>query len=249
VAVPASAPAHRELLGRSVQGRPIVAYEVGDPAGIPVLVVGCIHGNEPAGIAVARYLLHNPPAGLDLWIVPVLNPDGRVHKTRGNAHGVDLNRNFPYRWRRLGGVYYSGRRPLSEVEARIAHSLILRTHPSVSVWFHQHLDLVWASGGNLRVERRFAEVSGLPYRHCHRSPEAPSTGGTMRFREQRRSRQSFRRARPHRRPWRVMRARCSPPRRSGEERLSDGDSRCVQNCVGNERRDRCGGPGGCYEAA
>jgi protein MpaA len=153
VAVPASAPAHRELLGRSVQGRPIVAYEVGDPAGIPVLVVGCIHGNEPAGIAVARYLLHNPPAGLDLWIVPVLNPDGRAHKTRGNAHGVDLNRNFPYRWRRLGGVYYSGRRPLSEVEARIAHSLILRTHPSVSVWFHQHLDLVWASGGNLRVER------------------------------------------------------------------------------------------------
>ena len=167
MAVPASAPAHRELLGRSVQGRSIVAYEVGDPAGIPVLVVGCIHGNEPAGIAVARYLLHNPPAGLDLWIVPVLNPDGRAHNTRGNAHGVDLNRNFPYRWRRLGGVYYSGRRPLSEVEARIAHSLILRTHPSVSVWFHQHLDLVWASGGNLRVERRFAEVSGLPY---HRLP-------------------------------------------------------------------------------
>jgi len=165
VAAPPSAPApHRELLCRSVQDRPIVAYEAGDPAGIPVLVVGCIHGNEPAGIAVARYLLDNPPAGLDLWIVPVLNPDGLATKARGNAHGVDLNRNFPYHWRRLGGVYYSGRHPLSEVEARIARSLILRTHPSVSVWFHQHLDLVWASGGNLRVERRFAEVSGLPYR-------------------------------------------------------------------------------------
>lgn len=166
-AVPASAPAHGELLGRSVQGRPVVAYEVGDPAGIPVLVVGCIHGNEPAGIAVARYLLRNPPARLDLWIVPVLNPDGRARDTRGNAHGVDLNRNFPYRWRPLNGVYYSGRRPLSEVEARIAHSLILRVHPAVSVWFHQHLDLVWASGGDLRVERRFAQVSGLPY---HRLP-------------------------------------------------------------------------------
>jgi protein MpaA len=166
-AVPASAPAHAELLGRSVQGRSIVAYEVGDPTGIPVLVVGCIHGNEPAGIAVARYLVRNPPAGLDLWVVPVLNPDGRAHDTRGNAHGVDLNRNFPFRWRRLSGVYYSGRRPLSEVEARIAHSLILRVRPAVSVWFHQHLDLVWASGGNLRVERRFAEVSGLPY---HRLP-------------------------------------------------------------------------------
>jgi len=167
VAVSAAAPAHAELLGRSVQGRPIVAYEVGDPAGIPVLVVGCIHGNEPAGVAVARYLLRHPPAGLDLWIVPVLNPDGRAHDTRGNAHGVDLNRNFPFRWRPLGGVYASGRRPLSEVEARIAHALILRVHPAVSVWFHQHLDLVWASGGDLRVERRFAQVSGLPY---HRLP-------------------------------------------------------------------------------
>jgi protein MpaA len=164
VAVSAAAPAYAELLGRSVQGRPIVAYEVGDPAGIPVLVVGCIHGNEPAGVAVARYLLRHPPVGLDLWIVPVLNPDGRVHDTRGNAHGVDLNRNFPFRWRRLGGVYASGRRPLSEVEARIAHALILRVHPAVTVWFHQHLDLVWASGGDLRVERRFAQVSGLPYR-------------------------------------------------------------------------------------
>jgi protein MpaA len=157
-----------------VQGRPIVAYEVGDPAGIPVLVVGCIHGTEPAGIAVANYLLRHPPAGLDLWIVPVLNPDGRARGTRGNAHGVDLNRNFPYRWRRSagtlsrqGGVYESGPRALSEPEARIAHSLVLRVHPAVSVWFHQHLDLVWASGGDLRVEQRFAQVSGLPY---HRLP-------------------------------------------------------------------------------
>jgi murein peptide amidase A len=163
----ASAAAHAELLGRSVQGRPIVAYEVGDPAGVPVLVVGCVHGNEAAGIAVARFLLRHPPSGLDLWVVPVLNPDGRAHDTRGNAHAVDLNRNFPYRWRRLSGVYYSGPRPLSEVEARIAHALILRVRPAVSVWFHQHLDLVWASGGNLRVERRFAQVSGLPY---HRLP-------------------------------------------------------------------------------
>jgi protein MpaA len=147
-----------------VQGRPIVAIHAGDPDGIPVLVVGCIHGNEPAGIAVAARLARASPPGVSLWIVPVLNPDGRARNARGNAHGVDLNRNFPFRWRRLAGVYYSGPRPLSEPEARIAHALILRIHPVVSVWFHQHLDLVWASGGNLRVERRFAQVSGLRYR-------------------------------------------------------------------------------------
>ncbi len=41
-------------LGRSWQGRPIEAVEVGSPSGTPVLVVGCIHGNETGGIAIAR---------------------------------------------------------------------------------------------------------------------------------------------------------------------------------------------------
>ena len=151
-------------LGRSVQGRTIQAFEVGNPDGTRVLVVGCIHGNETAGIAVARRLEQLSPPNLDLWIVPVLNPDGRAAHTRGNAHGVDLNRNFPYRWRPLDGVYESGPRPLSEPEAWIAYRLILRLKPTVSVWFHQHLDLVWASGGSVAVERRFGRVSGLPYR-------------------------------------------------------------------------------------
>jgi protein MpaA len=163
-AAPASPAAAREiLLGRSVEGRAIRAIEVGDPAGMRVLVIGCVHGNEPAGIAVTQRLARLTPKGIDLWIVPVLNPDGLAHSTRGNAHGVDLNRNFPRRWQRLHGVYESGPHPLSEPEARIAHSLILRLRPHVSVWFHQHLDLVWASGGDRNVERTFARISGLAY--------------------------------------------------------------------------------------
>jgi protein MpaA len=154
---------HAVLLGRSVDGRPIEAVRVGNPHGEPVLVVGAIHGNETAGIAIARALERTSPRDLDLWIVPDLNPDGVAAGTRGNAHGVDLNRNFPWRWRPLGGVYESGPRPLSEREARIARTLILRIHPKLTIWFHQHLDLVWASGGDRRVERVFARVSGLPY--------------------------------------------------------------------------------------
>lgn len=152
-----------ELLGRSVQGRPIQAVEVGSPNGTRVLVVGCVHGNEPAGIAVADALEQLSPKGVDLWIVPDVNPDGVAADTRGNAHGVDLNRNFPFRWRPRTGVYASGPHPLSEREARIAYRLIRRLRPRVTVWFHQHLDLVWASGGNRRVEKVFARVSGLPY--------------------------------------------------------------------------------------
>jgi murein peptide amidase A len=163
LAAPAASARRTVQLGRSWQGRPIVAVEVGDPRGTPVLVVGCIHGNETGGIPIARALARTNPRGLDLWIVPDLNPDGVAADSRKNAHGVDLNRNFPWRWRPLGGVYESGPHPLSEREARIAQRLILRLHPQVTVWFHQHLDLVWASGGDRHVEKAFARVSGLPY--------------------------------------------------------------------------------------
>lgn len=151
------------MLGRSWQGRPIDAVEVGNPTGVRVLVVGCIHGNETAGIAVARALERLAPRDVDLWIVPDLNPDGVAARIRQNAHGVDLNRNFPWRWRPMSGVYASGPHPLSEREARIARALIQRLHPHVTIWFHQHLNMVWASGGNRRIEKAFARVSGLPY--------------------------------------------------------------------------------------
>jgi murein peptide amidase A len=163
---------HQVLVGRSVEGRPIVMIETGDfDAPARVLVVGCIHGNEPAGIAIANRLARlHPPRELDLWIVPDLNPDGVAARTRGNAHGVDLNRNFPWRWQRLSGLFYSGRRPLSEPESRVAVQMIRRARPQISIWFHQHLDLVDESGGRLAVERRFAARAGLPLRRLTREP-------------------------------------------------------------------------------
>jgi protein MpaA len=159
-------------LGRSVDGRVIVAIQTGDfDSSRRVLVVGCIHGDEAAGVAVADRLAQSPPPSeLDLWIIPDLNPDGFAAGTRGNAHGVDLNRNFPWRWRRLGGVYYSGTRSLSEPESRIAYSLIRRREPVISVWFHQHLDVVDASGGSVAIERRFARLTGERLARLPREP-------------------------------------------------------------------------------
>jgi protein MpaA len=136
-----------------------------------VLVVGCIHGNECAGIAVTHRLESLPaPPAVDLWIVPNLNPDGAAAGTRQNARGVDLNRNFPWRWQRLSGYYDSGQRPLSEPETRIAYRLINRLHPVISIWFHQGLDLVDESGGSVALERRFAARVGLPLRRLTRHP-------------------------------------------------------------------------------
>jgi protein MpaA len=162
-------------LGRSARGRAIDAVHVAGRGGrADLLVVGCIHGNEPAGIAVARALPHLLAGrSLEAWIVYDLNPDGRRADTRSNAHGVDLNRNFPYRWRHLGARgtgEWSGRGPLSEPESRAAARLIRRVKPRVSIWFHQPLGLVDESGGSVGVERRFSRLARLPLRRLTRYP-------------------------------------------------------------------------------
>lgn len=154
----------RVLLGESVRGRPIHALHRGDPDALRLLVVGCIHGDECAGVRIARRLgAGRPGHRLDLWIVPNLNPDGRAARTRHNARGVDLNRNFPFRWEPSPpGRYYPGRRPASEPETRIAMRLIRRVEPDVTIWLHQPLALVDVSGGDAWVERRYARLVGLP---------------------------------------------------------------------------------------
>jgi murein peptide amidase A len=152
-----------ELLGESYQGRPIRVFHRGDPDEIRVVVVGCIHGDECASVRIAKRLRTGRPRSfLDLWILPSLNPDGRAAHTRQNARGVDLNRNFPYRWRPgPRGRYYPGRQPASERETRIAMRLIERIEPDITIWFHQPLALVDASG-DLTIERRYARLVGLP---------------------------------------------------------------------------------------
>jgi murein peptide amidase A len=151
-------------IGHSVEGRPIKAHVIGpDSAPRKILLVGCIHGNECAGrailSAVARLRVRR---GVQMWLVPEMNPDGTAADTRQNARGVDLNRNFPYQWRRVSDpTYFSGPRPASEPETRAAMRLILRIKPAVTIWYHQHEDLVDMAGGDRGVARRYAQLSGL----------------------------------------------------------------------------------------
>jgi protein MpaA len=162
----------RVLLGRSERGRPIVAIRTGHPQGVPVLVIGCIHGTEPAGIPIARALEH-VHTNLDLWIVPDLNPDGYALGKRQNARGVDLNRNWSWDWPGGGrpwDVYYPGPRPFSERETRIARNLILRIRPRATIWFHQHMNLVWAWAQSTRAGRIYARASGMRFYHHHNLP-------------------------------------------------------------------------------
>jgi protein MpaA len=156
-------------IGHSVDGRAIRPVVLGDPAAAHrVLVVGCIHGNEPAGLAVARGLIAaGAPAGTEIVVVPSVNPDGCARGTRGNAHGVDLNRNFPSNWSaigRPGSFQYSGPHALSEPESRYSVALIEHLQPQVTIWFHQPQGVVRAWGQSVATARRFAALARYPYR-------------------------------------------------------------------------------------
>ena len=145
VAALLAAPA--EQLGRSYEGRPIDVVHVAGP-GKRILVIGCIHGDECEGIEVTRLLEHSQSKA-DLWLVHQLNPDGFARRTRTNAHGVDLNRDFLAATQR---------------ETRIARKLILRLKPDVTIWFHQPQAVVRAWGPSRATARLYARLAGVPYR-------------------------------------------------------------------------------------
>jgi murein peptide amidase A len=162
-------PVDRDVLGHSALGRPIAVYRFGD-ADAPrrLLVVGCIHGDECAGMKVTDLLLRaGPPVNTEVWVVQNLNPDGRARGTRQNGRGVDLNRNFGAMWKPIGrrwDAQYAGPRPWSEPETRLARALILRIRPTATVWFHQPQTVVRAWGPSRTAARRYARLAGMGYR-------------------------------------------------------------------------------------
>jgi N-acetylmuramoyl-L-alanine amidase len=159
-----------ETIGRSEQGRPIRAMRVGSArARVNVLVVGTVHGDEQAGRAVVGRLQRaRPPRGTAVWLVDDANPDGTAASSRHNANGVDLNRNFPYRWQPQEGVYESGPGPASEAETQVMQRFIDRERPRVTLWYHQALRMVVKSTGDAKLERLYSARSGLPRRSLPR---------------------------------------------------------------------------------
>ena len=169
---PAAATAsERVLVGQSVQKRPITAVQVGDPAGTRVaLIVGVIHGDERAGLRIVRALKRQATqdaaalTGTQLWAIDTVNPDGLRARARKNAHAVDLNRNFPYRWRDdvpHSNGYYPGPRPASEPETRGVMALIRRIHPDLSIWYHQPWGAVLACRGRPPIAAEYAKLVGM----------------------------------------------------------------------------------------
>jgi protein MpaA len=155
------------VIGHSVQGRELRVTRVGEEgAAVNVLVVGDVHGNEPAGEAIVAALRTRPIEGATLWLVRTGNPDGRAANTRQNAHGVDLNRNFPWRWRGgARGTYYPGAKAGSEPETKALMRLVRRIKPQLGIYYHQHMGItVRAPGADPAIQREYARRTGLPLR-------------------------------------------------------------------------------------
>lgn len=165
---PPSTVSETRVVGTSVQGRPIVAHRVGSGR-LRVVVIGVIHGDEDAGLAITDLLQRTvPPSGVELWIVPTMNPDGTALGIRGNANRVDLNRNFPYRWAPMGepGYWqYAGPSRASEPETAAMVAFLRDLKPALGIWYHQDLFMISPGTGlDGRIRAHYARATGLPLR-------------------------------------------------------------------------------------
>jgi protein MpaA len=171
------------VVGHSVDGRAIEARAHGDPrADRTMLVVGSIHGDETAGEKVVREFrkrFGNRLQRVGVWTIESVNPDGVAAGSRGNAHGVDLNRNFSENWEPIppSSGYYSGPKPFSEPETRAMRGFLRRVRPDVTVWYHQPFGrtLIPCDRRGRSVALRYSRLSGLPADDCFPSPPGSAT--------------------------------------------------------------------------
>lgn len=112
----------------------------------PALILGAIHGDEPAGEVFIQLLVswinkHSSQLALQPGCaIPAVNPDGRAAGTRGNANGVDLNRNFPTNnWTTATDdpQNWGGPSPASEPETLAVINLIEKYSPRIIVSIHE----------------------------------------------------------------------------------------------------------------
>lgn len=169
-----AAPAYvtrKRVIGRSARGRAITAWFRGDPEAEHVLLLlGQMHGDEPAGPRTAWYVRDHlrPTSGTALWVVPTMNPDGAARHSRRNARGVDLNRNWPTSgWTSAGrgGRYWGGPRPASEPETQAMIAFLKKVRPDYIASIHQPLYAIGRSGQDVAWEKRLSRNLDLPRKH------------------------------------------------------------------------------------
>ncbi|MFH1861455.1 MAG: M14 family zinc carboxypeptidase [bacterium] len=166
-------------LTTTVQGRHVWGMKVSDnPAleedEIVCYYVGCHHGNEDISAEVPMYFLNhilsnygsNPDItywidNREIWVLPLLNPDGYANNSRYNANTVDLNRNYSFHWGESASNY--GPYPFSEVETQVVRDLNIAHHYTTSHSYHSYGELIlypfaWASNHPSPDDAFFLEI-------------------------------------------------------------------------------------------
>lgn len=139
----------RIQIGTSVQSRPLWVLRISDNVDVEeaepeVKFVSTMHGDEVTGVEMELFFAENILKGYqanndtmrfivdntELYIMPLMNPDGMENNSRYNANGYDLNRSFP---NFLDGDPNSvSAASLPEIDAMIdfsnAHNFILSTN-------------------------------------------------------------------------------------------------------------------------
>ena len=151
------------LIGRSGEGRGILARRLGDGPLI-ILLVGGIHGGWEANtVALMNEIITHFAAapediapGVSLAVIPALNPDGlvrgREEAGRFNAHAVDLNRNWGCAWSPEATwrdrAVDPGTEPFSEPETAALADYILLSQPAAVLFYHSAANGVFAGACN-----------------------------------------------------------------------------------------------------
>ena len=160
--------------GRSVEGLPLTVY-LPDSGSAELVVLAAIHGDEAETTVVVSEALRCLPRGeLRAAVILCGNPDGLLRGTRGNARGVDLNRNFPTSNWSPDAVHYKtrandardialspGAQPASEPETKALLSLLERLKTRAVVSIHAALACIDDAGGS-HLGRQLAARCELP---------------------------------------------------------------------------------------
>lgn len=162
--------------GTSVDGVPLTVYMPANRHEPQVLILAAIHGDEDeTTVVVSEALRCLPVSELQAAVILSGNPDGLLRGTRGNARGVDLNRNFPTSNWQPEPVHYKSRAndardialspgpsPASEPETTALIALIDKLRPRAVVSLHSALACVDDSGAS-HLGRQLADRCALPF--------------------------------------------------------------------------------------
>ena len=165
-------------VGTSVQGRAMYASYFGNGSQ-KILFFGAMHGSEANTKITMNKLIADLesnsdkiPADKTVIVVSTFNPDGIANKSRFNANGVDLNRNFASSsW--VSGTYFlnnyyetgGGAFPFSEPESVAIKNLVTRESPYITLSYHSAAGYTVPSNTSKSVElaKIYSQLSGYRY--------------------------------------------------------------------------------------